>query len=205
MAAHVVVPVKAFHAAKGRLASALDPAARAALARSMAEGVVRAADPLPVTVVCDDPAVAGWARALGVAVAWTPGLGLDGAVEAGVRAVEAAGATRVVVAHADLPLARGLASLAQPGEREPTSITLVPDRHGDGTNVVVLPAGCGFRFAYGPRSFARHRAEGARLGIAVHVVHDPHLGWDVDLPADLELPSPEALAAAVAAAPCPDR
>lgn len=202
----MVIPVKAFHAAKGRLASALDPAARAALARSMAEEVVRAAAPLPVTVVCDDPEVAGWARDLGVTVAWTPGLGLDGAVEAGVRAVEAEGATRVVVAHADLPLARGLAALAQPGEHEPTSITLVPDRHGDGTNVVVLPAGCGFRFAYGPASFARHRAEGARLGLAVHVVNDPHLGWDVDLPADLDLPSPEDLARAVAAAAaCSDR
>lgn len=205
MAAHVVVPVKAFHAAKGRLASALDPAARAALARSMAELVVGAAAPLPVTVVCDDPLVAEWARDLGVSVAWTPGLGLDGAVEAGVSTVEEAGATRVVVAHADLPLARDLAGLAQPGEREPTSITLVPDRHGDGTNVVVLPAGAGFRFAYGPGSFARHRAEGARLGIAVHVVHDPHLGWDVDLPADLDLPSAEDLARAVAAAACLDR
>jgi 2-phospho-L-lactate guanylyltransferase len=205
VAAAVVIPVKAFHAAKGRLASALDPAARAALARSMAEGVVRAAAPLPVTVVCDDPEVATWARALGVTVAWTPGLGLDGAVEAGVGAVEATGATRIVVAHGDLPLARDLAGLAQPGEREPTSITLVPDRHGDGTNVVVLPAGCGFRFAYGPGSFARHRVEGARLGVAVHVVHDPHLGWDVDLPADLDLPTPEALARAVAAAACTDR
>jgi len=201
VAAHVVVPVKAFHAAKGRLAGALDPAARAALARSMAEDVVRAAAPLPVTVVCDDPDVATWARERGVTVGWTPGLGLDGAVEAGVAAVEAAGATRVVVAHADLPLARDLAGLAQPGEHEPASIILVPDRHGDGTNVVVLPAGCGFRFAYGPGSFARHRAEGARLGLAVHVVHDPRLGWDVDLPADLDLPTPEALARATAAGP----
>jgi 2-phospho-L-lactate guanylyltransferase len=91
-----------------------------------------------------------------------------------------------VVAHGDLPLARDLAALAQRGG--PQVVTLVPDRHGDGTNVVVLPAGCGFRFAYGPGSFARHRAEAARLGLAVEVVHDPHLGWDVDHPADLDLP-----------------
>jgi 2-phospho-L-lactate guanylyltransferase len=79
-----------------------------------------------------------------------------------------------------------MAALAQRGG--PQVVTLVPDRHGDGTNVVVLPAGCGFRFAYGPGSFARHRAEAARLGLAVEVVHDPHLGWDVDHPADLDLP-----------------
>lgn len=191
VAAHVVIPVKAFHAAKGRLASVLEPSARADLARSMAEAVVRAADPLPVTVVCDDEAVAAWARDLGVAVAWTPGLGLDGAVEEGVRVVEAAGATRVVVAHADLPLARGLAALASAGG---DVITLVPDRHGDGTNVAVLPAGVGFRFAYGAGSFARHRAEAQRLGRTLHVVHDAHLGWDVDLPADLTLPTEAELA-----------
>lgn len=202
MAAHVVIPVKAFHAAKGRLASVLDPAARADLARTMAEAVVAAAAPLPVTVVCDDPAVADWARALGVAVAWTPGLGLDGAVEEGVRVVEAAGATRVVVSHADLPLARDLAGLADSiGPDGPdAAIALVPDRHDDGTNVVVLPAGCGFRFAYGPASFARHQAEAARCGRAVHIVRDVHLGWDVDHPADLDLPS-EADLARVAGGP----
>ena len=200
-----MIPVKAFHAAKGRLATALDPAARAALARSMAEQVIHAAAPLPVTVVCDDPEVATWARGLGVSVAWTPGRGRDGAGEGGVRAGEAAGlrtvtARLLVVAHADLPLARGLAPLAQPGDREPTSITLVPDRHGDGTNVVVLPAGCGFRFAYGPGSFRRHRVEARRLGLPALVVNDPHLGWDVDLPADLVLPSDEDLARAAACA-----
>lgn len=197
--AHVVIPVKAFHAAKGRLASVLDPAARADLARSMAEAVVAASAPLPVMVVCDDRAVADWARALGVDVAWTPGLGLDGAVEEGVRVAEGAGAARVVVAHADLPLARDLAGLVGPDGPDAAAVTLVPDRHEDGTNVVVLPAACGFRFAYGPGSFARHRAEAVRCGREVHVVRDAHLGWDVDHPADLDLPSEAELARAASA------
>ena len=54
----VLVPVKAFAAAKGRLAGVLDGPGRAALARSMAEVVVAAAAPLPVVVVCDDDDVA---------------------------------------------------------------------------------------------------------------------------------------------------
>lgn len=196
MTAAVVVPVKAFAAAKVRLAPALDPIARAALARNMAALVLAAAAPLPVTVVCDDDEVADWARAQSVHVGWTPGLGLDGAVQAGVAAVEAAGASRVVVAHADLPLARNLAGLAGPDAADPTSITLVPDRHAEGTNVIVLPAGCGFRFAYGPGSFARHRAEAVRLGLTVRVVTDVRLGWDVDLPGDLVLPDEADLARA---------
>ncbi|MGI8754537.1 MAG: hypothetical protein ACR2MB_01500, partial [Acidimicrobiales bacterium] len=123
----VVVPVKAFGAAKVRLAAELSPVGRAALAQEMAAGVLRAAGALPVTVVCDDRDVARWAELAGASVAWTPGLGLDGAVAAGVAAVTAGGAERVVVAHADLPLATGLAHVIGTD-----GVVLVPDRHTDG-------------------------------------------------------------------------
>ncbi len=183
MRAAVVIPVKGFHAAKLRLAPALSPESRAVLARQMATQVVEAAGDLPVTVVCDDPVVRAWAVDAGATVEWTPGLGLDGAVTAGVAAVTAAGAERVVVAHADLPLATGLAHVVGT-----TGVLLVPDRRADGTNVLAVPAGSGFRFQYGPGSFARHRAEADRLGLAVEVRDDVELAWDVDVPDDLQLP-----------------
>ena len=67
-------------------------------------------------------------------------------------------------------------------------VTLVPDRHDDGTNVASVPTGTGFRFAYGPGSFARHQAEADRLGLPLRVEREPRLGWDVDLPDDLVTP-----------------
>ena len=67
-------------------------------------------------------------------------------------------------------------------------ITLVPDRHDDGTNVIALPAGLGFRFAYGPGSFRQHVAEARRHGVGVRVWREPRLGLDVDLPEDLDEP-----------------
>ncbi|MGI8756948.1 MAG: hypothetical protein ACR2MB_14040, partial [Acidimicrobiales bacterium] len=106
-------------------------------------------------------------------------------------AVTAGGAERVVVAHADLPLATGLAHVIGTD-----GVVLVPDRHTDGTNVISLPAGSGFVFAYGPGSFARHRGEAKRLGLTVDIRDDLALGWDVDFPADLRLPSGVDLAAA---------
>jgi 2-phospho-L-lactate guanylyltransferase len=42
-----------------------------------------------------------------------------------------------------------------------------------------------FSLAYGPGSFRRHAAAGHAAGLAVRVVRDPALGFDVDLPADL--------------------
>jgi 2-phospho-L-lactate guanylyltransferase len=111
--------------------------------------------------------------------------GLDAAVTEGVDALAAEGVARIVVAHADLPRAAGLAELAgDPGD----PVTLVPDRVEDGTNVAVVPAASGFRFAYGPGSFRRHVAEAARLGLGPRIVRRAALAWDVDEPADLPGP-----------------
>ena len=197
--AAVLVPVKAFAQAKLRLAPTLDPATRAELARAMAARVLRAAHPLPVAVVCDDEEVRAWAERQGAEAIWTPGLGLNGAVEAGVAHFARRGVAHAIVAHADLPLAGDLTWLATDG-----CVTLVPDRHGDGTNVVSVPTSAGFCFAYGAGSFASHRAEAARLGLVAQLVPDERLGWDVDVPTDLQLPEhlqlPSDIAALLAAA-----
>jgi 2-phospho-L-lactate guanylyltransferase len=146
----------------------------------MAENVLAAARPLPTAVVCDDELVALWARSKGAIVLQEPGKGLNGAVGAGVARLAEAGAHEVVVAHSDLPRARDLSALTGFD-----AVSLVPDRREDGTNVICIPASSGFRFSYGPGSFSRHLAEAERLGIAVRVVREPHLAWDVDLPSDI--------------------
>jgi 2-phospho-L-lactate guanylyltransferase len=176
----VVIPVKAFSNAKMRLASVLRPEERAALAREMAEHVIKASSPLPVIVVCDNLEVAAWAENLGARALLEPGLGLNGAVGTAVAQLAVEGFERLVVAHADLPLATDLARLA-----EIDGIALVPDRHLDGTNVISLPAHCGFGFSYGPGSFLRHQDEARRTGLPWRVIHDPGLAWDVDFPADM--------------------
>jgi 2-phospho-L-lactate guanylyltransferase len=176
----VLVPVKAFGTGKARLAPRLDPARRAELSRLMATRVLAAAHPLPVAVVCDDPEVAAWAAERGALVLPEPGRGLNGAVEAGVQRLAAAGAQEVLVAHADLPHAHGLDRLAGFD-----GVTLVPDRRDDGTNVVCIPSTAPFRFHYGPGSFARHRAEARHLALRWRVIRDPELTWDVDEPSDI--------------------
>ncbi len=176
----VLVPVKAFHQAKRRLGSALAGPERVRLVRAMATHVLSACAPLPVAVVCDDEDVAQWASDLGATVMWEPGQGLNGAVRAGVDRLARAGTVWVTVAHGDLPRARGLGALPSF-----EGVTLVPDRRDDGTNVLRLPAASTFHFAYGPGSFRAHRAEATRLGLAVRVLRQPALAYDVDWPADV--------------------
>ncbi|MDQ1404167.1 MAG: 2-phospho-L-lactate/phosphoenolpyruvate guanylyltransferase [Actinomycetota bacterium] len=181
MTTAVLLPVKGFSGAKARLSPVLGPQARADLARDLAERVVAAARPLPITVVTSDRDVMGWADMLGLDVTIDPGGGLSAAVTSGVAALARRGVDQLIVAHGDLPMADDLSWLARFG-----GITLVPDRREDGTNVICLPTTSGFTFSYGPDSFGRHRHEARRLGLPLRIVRDPSLGWDIDFPADLE-------------------
>jgi 2-phospho-L-lactate guanylyltransferase len=178
----VLVPVKAFADSKLRLAPVLAAAERASLAERLATRVVAAAHDLRVWVVCDDRQVATWAESVGATVIWSPAKGLNGAVTDGVATLARAGIERVIVSHADLPLAHDLRPAIHPGD----GVTLVPDRRDDGTNVIALPAASGFEFAYGPGSYGRHRTEAQRRGLEVRTLRDPRLAFDLDTPADVD-------------------
>jgi 2-phospho-L-lactate guanylyltransferase len=182
--AGVVIPIRAFAVGKARLASTLDDAHRIELARRMAEQVLAAAGDLPCVVVSSATEVVSWARARGAAVIDDPG-DLDRAAAAGVAWCAERDLTRAVVAHADLPRAPagGLVRFAADGDRPIAA--MVPCHRDDGTPVLALPTGVEFAFAYGPGSFRRHAAHARAAGLAVRVVRDPELGFDVDLPADL--------------------
>ncbi len=188
-ASAVIVPIRSFEGALSRLAGILGAPGCRDLMRLMAGRVVAAADGLPVYVATDDADVAAWAADLGAAVVPAGRPGLTNAVSVAVAHVASTGIERAVVAHADLPLVRTLRSAVGPG------LTIAPDRHRDGSNVVCVPAAAGFRFSYGPGSFQRHVAEAGRLGLAVTVVEDDALAADIDHPEDLlALPAPDRLA-----------
>lgn len=179
----VLVPLKAFRHAKGRLTGHLTPAQRHRLATGMAERVVRAAAALPVYVACDDDEVAAWAESVGADVLWGPGLGLNGAIDQGVSTIAGKGHDHVVIPHGDLPLARDLGSLVWSDE-----IVIVPDRRSDGTNVLSRPTRCVVPAAYGGGSFGRHHAAALATGVPVTVRHDPRLELDIDTIEDCRHP-----------------
>lgn len=172
--------MKAFALAKGRLAGVLDDRERAALARRCAAAVVASAGDWPVYVVTGAGEVADWAESTGARVVPDPGGGLDAAVAAGRGAAVSDGADHVVIAHGDLPLARTLAHVVVEG-----AVTIVPDRHRDGTNVLALPADCPLTTSYGPGSFDRHCALVEAAGLVAHVVDDRDLALDLDTADDL--------------------
>jgi 2-phospho-L-lactate/phosphoenolpyruvate guanylyltransferase len=182
--AGIVVPLRSFAHGKARLAAVLDEPARAVLARTMAERVVGAAGARPVVVVSSAPDVVAWASERDLAVIDDPG-SLDAAADVGRTWVRARGLGRVVIVHADLPLASSLDAVA--GDGATPIAVVVPDHRNDGTPVLSLPAAAPFAFLYGPGSAARHVAEATRCGLDVRVLRDPALGFDVDIEDDLQL------------------
>lgn len=180
----VLVPVKRFTAAKGRLTGVLADEDRARLAEWMATRVLEVVAEVPTYVACDDDTVADWARSKGAQVIWGAGLGLNGAVDDGVETISAAGFEHVVVAHADLARPTRLLDVAVPG-----TITLVPDRRHDGTNVMSFPTTTPIRAAYGGGSFARHLDQAmACRNMTTMVRVDPDLSLDLDTERDLNHP-----------------
>jgi len=175
----VVVPLKRFELAKGRLRKG-GGLNTAAIAEELARGVIASGAPRHVIVLSEDPGVSAFARALGAEVRETRAAGLNEAVQSAYQALHDR-FERIIVAHGDLSHPEGL------GVFDALSgITLFADRHGEGTNVLVLPTGLDFHFAYGPESLRRHVAESERLKVACRVILDSPWRFDVDEPSDLE-------------------
>jgi len=168
--------------AKARLADVLSEAEREALARSMADRVVRAAASRPVAIVTSAPEVVAFARDHGCDVLDDPG-SLDAAAAAGRMWASERALPRYAVVHGDLPFARSFDAIVS--DTDATVAVIVPDHRDDGTPAISLPTGVPFAFAYGPGSAARHAEAARRAGLSVRVVHDDDLGFDVDLADDL--------------------
>ena len=178
-----VIPLRATPDSKSRLAGVLNAPARAALVDAMLARVLDAArGARNVSRVC----VMGTSRMAlpdDVTPLAEPGGGLNAAAACALAQTKG---NRIIVVHADLPLvtSQDLELLAAAPEG---TIAIAPDRHGTGTNAISLPlpAAKGFSFAFGPDSFARHKAETDRLGLALEEVHSLGLARDVDEPDDL--------------------
>jgi len=183
----VVIPVKVLAIAKSRLAGLVD-ADRRALALAMAADTVAAAAACPlvgaVVVVSDDPAVAAEVAPLGaVAVADTPGAGLNRALTAGAEhAAERWPGHGLAALLADLPaLSAGELTTALTAAAGAAQ-AFVADAAGSGTTLYTARPGCAFVPQFGPRSRAMHQRTGATEVSTSGIVG---LRQDVDTLADL--------------------
>jgi 2-phospho-L-lactate guanylyltransferase len=183
-----ILPVKNFGAAKQRLADSLGAGSRQALAQAMFADVLSSIRRVPeldeIVVVTSDRSAESAAAADRVMVLRDGAeAGHSEAAMIGIRHALAEGYERVLLVPGDTPLARpaelaGLLTGTHP-------VVIVPDRHGTGTNALVLSPPDVIAPSFGPGSFERHTAAAERAGVAYGVEDVPGLALDVDTSADL--------------------
>jgi 2-phospho-L-lactate guanylyltransferase len=188
-----VVPVGELERAKSRLGEVLDAEERRDLVISLLERTLGATSDTPriaeTLVVTPDAEVAAIARSAGARVIRQADRGLNHGLDEARAAALADGATALLVLPADLP---GVASAAiEPvlatldDERSPL-VAIVPDRHGRGTNSLLLSPPGVIDFAFGGDSRVAHRHAADAASIRVVELDGP-LSLDIDTPEDLLL------------------
>jgi 2-phospho-L-lactate guanylyltransferase len=179
-----VLPIKSFSRAKSRLGEALD---RRELAAAMTSDVLRALAATPglseVIVVTAEPLAAD----SGAVVVHDPDeAGQSAAARRGIQGAVERGAERVLLVPGDCPALDPdeLGGLLEERAEAP-QVVIVPDRHGTGTNALLLTPPGAVAPSFGAGSMARHAACARAAGVTVKVRGLPSLALDVDTPDDL--------------------
>ncbi|MES1194004.1 MAG: 2-phospho-L-lactate guanylyltransferase [Solirubrobacterales bacterium] len=192
-----VLPIKRFGSAKQRLDNGLSDGTRRALAEAMVTDVLialrRAKCIDEVLVVSGETmAVALAAGYDAAAVVDDPDdIGHSAAARRGVQAAMERGATRVLLVPGDCPaldpaeLDELLEDADGNGDATHPDVVVVPDRHGDGTNALLLTPPDAIQPAFGPGSRARHERLAQEAGATCTAIMVPTLGLDVDTVDDL--------------------
>jgi 2-phospho-L-lactate guanylyltransferase len=185
-----ILPVKHFAQAKRRLGESVAGELRDDLARAMVGDVLVALSETVsierTIVVTREDSVAAAARELGaLVVADTAEASQSAAVALGVARALADGFERVLCIPGDCPAldpAELDSLLDTSDERE---VVIVPDRHGTGTNGLLLAPPDAIPPSFGPGSCERHQALAREAGSSHRIERPASLLLDIDTGADL--------------------
>lgn len=188
-----IIPVKPLRRGKSRLAGALSEDERTELNRSLLEHTLKTLSGLKeleeVLVTSRDPQALALARSYGARTVREDSQSeLNTALKRATIIAQVYATRGVLVLPADLPLiTREDVHTLIEHAADPPVVVIAPDRHGKGTNALLMSPSGLIEYDFGENSFQRHcervRAAGARL----EIVDLPSLGLDLDVPEDLEI------------------
>ena len=185
-----ILPVKSFEDAKQRLADELSAGIRRVLAEAMFSDVLvalrRARSIEEIVVVSSDPAAQQIAGGYGAQVLDDHQEGHNPAASLGIAWALETDAERVLLVPGDCPMlvpAQVDELCARPAP--PPSALIVPDRHGTGTNALLLTPPDALAPSFGPDSCHRHASDAVAAGTAYEIVEVPSLALDIDTYEDL--------------------
>lgn len=184
-----VLPVKSFSRAKRRLGASVDDPLREDLARAMVGDVLAALDETDsierTIVVTGEGSVAAAARRLGALIMQdTSEESQSAAVALGVATAIVEGFDRVLCIPGDCP-ALDPAELDELLHGSACETVIVPDRHGTGTNGLLLAPPDVIPPSFGPGSRERHLELARAAGVLCRIERPGSLLLDIDTGEDL--------------------
>ena len=192
MRTQAIVSIKSFGSAKQRLADVLAAGARRSLVQAMFADVLAALRRCQrvdrIAVVTADPLADSIARGDRMPVLHDDAsAGQSAAAEIGIADAIANGFERVLLVPGDTPLLdpAEVDHLLDRTDRDGVEVAIVPDRHGTGTNALVLAPPDAMPPSFGEGSFERHLAAARDAGRSCRVEQVASLAPDVDTPDDL--------------------
>lgn len=187
-----ILPVKRFSDAKQRLGRSIEDPLRLDLARAMVGDVIatlQSARKIDLTiVVTNEPTVDAAVRGPGaVAIEDSADAGQNAAVSLGVQRAIAEGMQRVLSVPGDCPALdpRELDALLAATPPAAGEVVVIPDRHGTGTNGLLLCPPQAIEPSFGPDSCRRHMALAEQAGLPCRIVRASSLLLDIDTGEDL--------------------
>jgi len=188
-----IVPVKPLRRGKSRLAGTLSEDERAELNQSLLQPTLQTLTDVKeleqVLVVSRDPHALTIARQYGARTVREDGQPQLNTALTRATVIAKVHATRgVLILPADLPLiSREDVLTLMERASEPPVVVIAPDRHGKGTNALLISPSGLIEYDFGENSFQRHCERAKQAGARLEIVELPSLGLDLDLPEDLEL------------------
>jgi len=187
-----ILPVKSFDDAKQRLTDEVPSGIRRALAQAMCADVLlalrRSERVEEVVVVTGELDAGALASGHGIEVIDEPHTaGQSAAASRGLERAAERGFERALLVPGDCPALdpSDLDALLDRSAATRASVVIVPDRHGTGTNGMVLTLPAVIEPAFGEGSFRRHCERASEAGAHPTVERVASLGLDVDTPDDL--------------------
>ncbi len=188
MGTWLLIPVKRLERAKSRLAPALSRQARIRLAWWLTQRTLRVIARVPEVhplVISADLRVLALARSMGMAVYFDRWEDLNRALTAARRYAVRHGAETIGVLPIDLPglTPEAIRSLLRAGFPD-RGLVLVPDRHAQGTNALLVRPPEAIPFCFGPGSLEAFRSTAEAQGLPVRLLSHEAFALDLDTEAD---------------------
>ena len=187
-----IIPVKPLRRGKSRLAGVLSEDQRTYANEFMLKHVLHEISSIEklqgILVISSDPYALSVAHEYAVRTIRENRLtNINQALRKATRAAKTLGANAVLILPADLPvLIKGDAQKIINSMNQPPEIIIAPDRYKQGTNAILVNPVNAIMYDFGINSFQKHIEQAERNNVKTNVIISDSIGFDLDLPQDLE-------------------